>query len=119
MGIPRVARVAREAREARAAREAREAREARVRIVAVIPGIIDTPQWMGHGMACAYATVSKGLATENIVMTILIERHRILRRGRVMGSSRLSAPRGFHVSRRTRVTMELNASSNMVMGLRR
>ena len=97
MGIPRVVRVAREAREARAAREAREAREARAQIVAEIPGIIDTPQWMGHGMACAYATVSEGFAKEKIAVTILLERDRILRRGRVMGSYRLSGPRGFHV----------------------
>ena len=85
MGISRVAREAREARVARVAREAR------------IPGIIDTPQWMGHGMACAYVTVSKGSATDSIAVTILIERHRILRLGRVMGSYRLSGPRGYHV----------------------
>ena len=52
---------------------------------------------MGHGMACAYGTVSEGFAKEKIAVTILLERDRILRRGRVMGSYRLSGPRGFHV----------------------
>ena len=103
MGIPRVARVAREAREARAAREAREAR---ARTVAEIPGINNSPQWMGHGRACAYDTVSKGFAKDQVAVTILLERHRILRRGWVMGSYRLSGPRGFHVDRRPRVNME-------------
>ena len=58
MGIPRAD--ARVAREARVARVAREAREARARIVAgavKVHGIVDSPQWMGHGMVYAYATV--------------------------------------------------------------
>ena len=83
------------------------------------PGIIDTPQWMGHGMACAYGTVSKGSAKGKIAVTILLERDRILRRGWVMGSYRLSGPRGFHVDMRTHVRMELNASTNMATGMRR
>ena len=116
MEIPRVARVA---RAARAAREARAARAARARLVEERPGY--SPQWMGHGMACAYATVSEGFAKEKIAVTILLERDRILRRGRVMGSYRLSGPRGFHVERSPprRVPRELNASTNTATELRR
>ena len=105
MGLPRVVRVAREAREARAARAAREER---ARTVAKIreSGINNSPHWMGHGRVCAYDTVSKGFAKDQVAVTILLERHRILRRGWVMGSYRLSGPRGFHVDRRPRVNME-------------
>ena len=92
MQIPR-------ARAARVARAAKAAREVRVRLEDEVigDGTADMLPSMGHAVACAYATVSKGLATDTIAVTILIERHRILRRDRVMGSYRLSGPRGFHV----------------------